>query len=179
MKLDKLKEKNYKDVSSLISGIIFFIIGSVIFANPDNLVTYIAYVIGGILLVISLIKIGVYNYKKGKDQSPSIKDLGIGLIAFILGLLLVIFSSAVEALIRIIMGAWILFNGITLLINSIKGAKSNSNSSKTLIVLSAFMIICGIYMILVSNLAFKMIGLCIILYSIVEIIGYIYYTQNN
>ena len=77
------------------------------------------------------------------------------------------------------MGAWILFNGITLLINSIKGIKNKSNSSKTLIILSGFMIICGIYMILVSNLAFQMIGLCIILYSIVEIIGYIYYTQNN
>ena len=57
MKLDKLKEKNYKDISSLISAIVFFIIGSVIFANPNNLVTYIAYIIGGILLVISLIKI--------------------------------------------------------------------------------------------------------------------------
>ena len=179
MKLDKLKEKNYKDISSLISGIIFFIMGSVIFANPNNLVKYIAYVVGGLLLVISLIKIGVYNYKKGKEQDPSIKDLGIGLLAFVLGITLVIFSSTVEALIRIIMGAWILFNGITLLINSIKGLKNKSNSSKTLIVLSGFMIICGIYMILVSNLAFKTIGLCIILYSIVEIIGYIYYTQNN
>lgn len=179
MKLDKLKEKNYKDISSLISGIVFFIIGSIIFANPNNLVTYIAYIIGGILLVISLIKIGTYYYKKGKEQEPSIKDLAIGLIAFILGLALIIFSSTVEALIRIIIGAWILFNGITLLINSIKGAKSNSNSSKTLIVLSGFMIVCGIYMILASNLALQMIGLCIILYSIVEIIGYIYYTQNN
>jgi len=179
MKLDKLKEKNYKDISSLISAIIFFIIGSIIFANPNNLVTYIAYIIGGILLVISLVKIGTYYYKKGKEQDASIKELSIGLIAFILGLALIIFSSTIEALIRIIIGAWILFNGITLLINSIKGAKNKSNSSKTLIVLSGFMIVCGIYMILVSNLAFKMIGLCIILYSIVEIIGYIYYSQNN
>ena len=179
MKLDKLKEKNYSNISSLISAIIFFIIGSVIFANPDNLITFVAYILGGILMIIALIKTGTYYYKKGKEQDASIKDLSIGLIAFILGMVLIIFSSTVEALIRIVIGAWILFNGITLLINSIKELKNKSNSAKILIILSAIMIIFGIYMILVSNLAFKMIGLCIILYSIVEIIGYIYYTQNN
>lgn len=178
-KLNKLKEKNYSNISSLITAIIFFIIGSVLFANPNNLVTFIAYILGGILLVLSLFKISVYYYKKGKNQEAAIKDLIIGLGAFILGFLLIAFSSAIEALVRIIMGSWILLNGITLLINSIKGLKNNAHSSKVLIVFASFMILCGIYMVLMSNLTFRMIGVCIILYSIIEIIGYIYYTQNN
>jgi len=179
MKLDTFKEKNYSNVSSLITAIIFFIVGSIIFTNPNSVVKFIAYVLGGIFSIIGLIKILVYYYKKEKHQEIFIKDLIVGIIALILGIILIIFSSAIEALIRIIMGAWILFNGINLLTNCIRGIKNNSNSSKILIVLASLMIIGGVYMLLSSNLVFQMIGLCIMAYSIIEIIGYIYYTQNN
>lgn len=179
LKLDKFKEKNYSNISSLITAIIFFIIGSIIFTNPDNVIKFIAYVLGGLFSIIGLINITVYYYKKDKQKDASIKDLTIGTIAFILGLVLIIFSSTIEALIRIIMGAWILFNGINLLVNSIKIAKNNTNSSQTLIVLSILMIICGLYLLLKTNIVFKMLGLYIMIYSTLEIVGYIHYTQNN
>lgn len=179
MKLDKLKEKSYSNITSLISAIIFFIIGSIIFTNPNSTVKFIAYVLGGCFSLVGLFKIISYYKGKKKEKEVYIKDLSIGIIAFSAGLILIIFSNTVEALIRIIMGAWILFNGINLLINSIRSAKVKDKSSIILIILSSLMIIGGIYMILKSNLVFQMIGLCIIIYSIIEIIGYIYYSQNN
>lgn len=179
MKLEIFKEKNYSNISSLISAIIFFIIGSIIFTNPNSTVKFIAYVLGGCFAIIGLFKIISYYLGKKKEKEVYIKDLSIGIIAFGAGLVLIIFSNTVEALIRIIMGAWILFNGINLLINSIKGAKNKANSSTILIILSIIMMLGGIYMILKNNLVFQIIGLCIMIYSIVEIIGYIYYSQNN
>lgn len=179
MKLDKFKEKGYSNITSLISAIFFFIIGSIIFTNPNGTIKFIAYALGGCFSIIGLFKILVYYFKKKKEKEVFIKDLTIGIIALSFGLILIISSNTVEVLIRIIMGAWILFNGINLLINSIKGIKNKSNSSKTLIILSSLMIIGGIYMILSTNLVFQMIGLCIMLYSVIEIIGYIYYAQNN
>ena len=179
MKLDKLKDKNYSNITSLISAIIFFIIGSIIFTNPNNTVKFIAYVLGGCFAVIGVFKIIIYYFRKKKEKEVFLRDLSIGIIALIAGLILIIFSSTVEILIRVIMGAWILFNGINLLINNIKGVKNKANSSKILIIIASIMIIGGIYMILKSNLVFKTIGLCIMLYSIIEIAGYIYYSQNN
>lgn len=179
MKLDKMKEKNYSHVSSLISAIIFFIIGSIIFTNPNNIVKFISYVLGGCFSIIGLFKIISYYKDKKKEKEVYIKDFSIGIIALIAGIILMIFSNTVEALVRIIMGAWILFNGINLLTSSIKSAKEHTSSYKILIVISLIMIIGGIYMILKSNLVFKTIGLCIMIYSIVEIVGYIYYTQSN
>lgn len=179
MELNKLKDKNYSNVTSLISAIIFFIIGSIIFTNPNSTVKFIAYVLGGCFIVIGLFKIINYANLKKKEQEVFIRDLSIGIIALISGLILVIFSNAVETLIRVLTGAWILFNGINLLVNSIKEKKNNDKSYNTLIVLSILMIIGGIYMILRNNLVFQMIGLCIMIYSIIEIIGYIYYSQNN
>jgi len=179
MNLDKFREKGYSNITSLISAIFFFIIGSIIFTNPNGTVKFIAYVLGGCFTVIGLFKIAVYYFRKKREKEVFFKDLSIGIVALIAGLVLLIFSSTVEALIRIIMGAWILFNGINLLINSIKGVKSKANSSKILIILSGLMIVGGIYMILNHNLILKMIGLCIIFYSVIEIVGYIYYSQNN
>jgi len=179
MNLDKFREKGYSNITSLISAILFFIIGSIIFTNPNDTVKFIAYVLGGCFSIIGLFKIIVYYFRKKREKEVFLRDLSIGIVAFVSGLTLIIFSNTVETLIRIIMGAWILFNGVNLLINSIKGVKTKANSSRILIVLSSLMIIGGIYMILKSNLVFQMIGLCIMIYSIIEIIGYIYYSQNN
>ena len=178
MKLDNLKEKSYSNVTSLISAIIFFIIGSIIFTNPNSTIKFISYVLGSCFSIIGLFKIWSY-YRAKKKEEAYLRNLSVGLLALIAGIVLIIFSSTVEALVGIIMGAWILFNGINLLINSIKGLKNKVKSSKLLIILSLIMIFFGIYMILKTNLIFQMIGLFIILYSVTEIIGYIYYSQNN
>ncbi len=180
MKLDNLKEKSYSNVTSLISAIIFFIIGSIIFTNPNSTIKFISYVLGSCFSIIGLFKIwSYYRAKKKEEEEAYLRNLSVGLLALIAGIVLIIFSNTVEALVRIIMGAWILFNGINLLINSIKGLKNKVKSSKLLIILSLIMIFFGIYMILKTNLIFQMIGLFIILYSVTEIIGYIYYSQNN
>lgn len=179
MELNKLKDKNYSNITSLISAIIFFIIGSIIFTNPNSTVKFIAYVLGGCFIVVGLFKIISYSIAKKKEQEVFIRDLSIGIVALLSGLILVIFSNAVEVLIRVLTGAWILFNGINLLVNSIKGRKANDSSYGILIILAGLMIAGGIYMILRSNLVFKMIGLCIMVYSVIEIIGYVYYSQNN
>ncbi|MBQ7137045.1 MAG: DUF308 domain-containing protein [Bacilli bacterium] len=179
MNLDKFREKGYSNITSLISAIFFFIIGSIIFTNPNGTIKLIAYVLGSGFTIIGTFKTIVFYIRKKKEKETHFKDLCIGITAFVAGIILLVFSGTVEVLIRIIMGAWILFNGVHLLINSIKGVKSKANSSKILIILSSIMILGGIYMILSTNLVFQMIGLCIMVYSVVEIIGYIYYSQNN
>ena len=94
MKLDSIKNKNYSNISTLISAIIFFIIGSIIFSNPNSTVKFISYVLGGSFSIVGLFKIISYYLGKKKEKGVSIKDLSIGIIAFICGLVLIIFSNA-------------------------------------------------------------------------------------
>ncbi len=177
--VDSIKNKNYSNISTLITAIIFFIIGSIIFTNPNNTVKFIAYVLGGSFAIIGVFKLISYYIAKKKEKEVSIRDLSIGIIALVCGIILIAFSNTIELLIRIIMGAWILFNGINLLTNTIKLLKSNDNSAKVLLILAILMIIGGLYMILKNNLVFQMIGLFIMLYSLIEIVGYIYYVGKN
>ncbi len=177
--VDSIKNKNYSNISTLISAIIFFIIGSVIFTNPNNTVIFVAYVLGGSFVIIGLFKIIAYVMAKKKEKETYIKDISIGIIALVCGLIFIIFSNTIELLTRIIMGAWILFNGINLLANSIRLLRSKDNSAKVLLVLAILMIISGLYMILKNNLLFQFIGLFIMIYALMEIIGYICFVGRS
>ena len=96
----------------------------------------------------------------------------MGIILTIIGLVFILIADVIEALVRLIIGGWILFTGINRLISSLQLPKKNNQFIVRLIL--SFLIICiGLYTILESNLAFKTIGIVLMIYSIIEIIGYI------
>ena len=168
----KTSIKNYSSIISLINSIIFFILGAVIFTKPEIIILFISYVIGGIIIIIGLFKC-IKNYLDiKKDNTISSREMVMGIILTIIGLVFILIADVIEALVRLIIGGWILFTGINRLISSLQLPKKNNQFIFRLIL--SFLIICiGLYTILESNLAFKTIGIVLMIYSIIEIIGYI------
>jgi len=168
----KTSIKNYSSIISLINSIIFFILGAVIFTKPEIIILFISYVIGGIIIIIGLFKC-IKNYLDiKKDNTISSREMVMGIILTIIGLVFILIADVIEALVRLIIGGWILFTGINRLISSLQLPKKNNQFIVRLIL--SFLIICiGLYTILESNLAFKTIGIVLMIYSIIEIIGYI------
>lgn len=159
--------------SSLINIIVSFIFGFILFLNPGGIVEFISYITG-----IFFIMTGVFNilnyHKTFKNLNIELKEKLIsGIILITLGLISIICASAIEALIRIIIGAIILYNGIIRL-----EMYSKNPTNIVGIIFSIMTIIFGIYIIFRSNLVFSMIGLLIIIYSITELINYIFYKKN-
>ena len=170
-----IKEKS--NIMSLIYAILFFILGAVIFTKPEIIILATSYILGGIMIVIGLFKC-IKNYLDiKKDNSVSSKEMVIGIILTLIGLSIILLAGVIEALVRLVIGGWILFSGITRLINILHSPK-RKNIFILAIVLSSVMIAIGVYTILESNLAFKTIGLVLIVYSVIEIIGYIF-NKNN
>lgn len=169
----KTSIKNYSSIISLINSIIFFILGAVIFTKPEIIILFISYVIGGIIIVIGLFKC-IKNYLDiKKDNTISSREMIMGIILTIIGLVFILIADVIEALVRLIIGGWILFAGINRLINSLQLTNKNSQFIVRLI-LSFLIIGVGLYTILESNLAFKTIGIVLMVYSMIEIIGYIF-----
>lgn len=169
----KTSIKNYSNIMSLISSILFLIIGAVIFTKPEIIILFISYVIGGMIIVIGLFKC-IKNYLDiKKDNTISSKEMVMGIILLIIGLTFILLAGVIEALVRLVIGGWILFSGINRLVNAIQLPKKNGGLIVRLI-LSLLLIGVGLYTILESNLAFKTIGLVLIVYSVIEIIGYIF-----
>ena len=173
----KIEIKTYSNISSLISAIVFLIIGALLFTNPGGVVKFISYIIGTIIIIIGLFNL--LKYFSLKKQNIIINSfLVTSIICLVIGFLAIICSGAVETSIRYIMGAWILFSGINRLILSLN-LMNQKFPYLAILILSIAMILCGLYIILKTNLVFKMIGLFIMIYSIFEIVGYILYSKND
>lgn len=169
----KIEVKSYSSIGSLISSILFLILGAVMFTNPDEMVTIFSQVLGGIIAVYGFYKC-IKNYTEvKKDNSTSSFEMALGIGSIIVGLGFIFLAKVIETLVRFIIGGWILFSGINRLINSIYMSKKSSKFI-ALFLISLLLIGGGLYTILESNLAFKYIGLVLILYSVLEIIGYIF-----
>ena len=168
----KIGVKSYSSIISLIYSIIFFILGAIVFTRPEIIILFISYVIGGIIIIIGLFKC-LKNYLDiKKDNTISSREMISGIVLIIIGLVFILLAGVIEALVRLVIGGWILFSGINRLINSLEIPKKN-NQFIIRLILSFLLIGVGLYTILESNLAFKTIGLVLMIYSVIEIIGYI------
>ena len=139
----ELKIKSYSSQSALISSIIFFIIGGIIFTFADQIASTIYLGIGIILAVIGVISLVMYGISV-KKQEVELGNLVTGIILIIVACFFLFASGIIDQLIRFIIGFWVLFNGITRLINALS---INKRSAKflPLLIVSALLIGIGIY----------------------------------
>lgn len=169
----KFSVKSYSSIVSLISSIIFFILGAIMFTNPDAIVLFVSYVIGGLIIILGVFKC-VKNYLDVKrDNTVSSNGMVIGIVLVVIGLVFIFLAGVIEALVRLVIGGWILFSGINRLINALYLPKKSSKFW-VLLILAIILIGGGLYTILETNLAFKAIGIVLMIYAAIEIFGYVF-----
>ena len=169
----KIKVKNYSNIISLISSIIFFILGAIMFTKPNAIILFISYVIGGLMILIGAFKCLKNYLDVKKDNSTSSKEMITGILLIVVGLVFIFLANVIEALVRVVIGGWILFSGINRLIYALHLNKKNHRFLVFLII-SILLIGTGLYTILEANLAFQTIGIVLMIYSFLEIFGYIF-----
>lgn len=173
-----MESNKYSSIKSLISAIIFFIIGALLFNSPEEIIITVAQIIGAIIALIGLFKTIVYCRRKKKELPTLRNDIVFGITMIVIGMLLIFLSGAFALAIRFIMGAWILISGINKLIAALAVGPTAKNYTSMLII-SFILIIVGVYIILVSNLILSAIGIVIMIYSALEIIGYIIFKLSG
>lgn len=158
-----------KDPSSLINSVLFLLIGIILFANPNGIISFISYIIGIVVIIVGVVKI--LSAVKNKGASNYDSNLTIGIICAVVGVILIFCGSIIELVFRFFIGGWILLSGVNKLVNALN-LKNVSDKWKALLVISILLIIIGLYVILRSNLVFSSIGLIMIIYSSISIISY-------
>lgn len=168
---------NNYSVIMLVISILFFILGAVMYTKPEFIVLVFSYVMGGLIILF-----GIYycikNYVEIKNnKETSSKDMIVGITLVVVGLIFIFLANVIEALVRLIIGGYILFIGITRFVNSLYMKKDTRFFVS--LGLSLLLIAGGLYTILEANLAFQTIGIVIMAYSVIEIIGFIFNHDNN
>ena len=169
-----LKKTGWTDV---IVAIIFALIGIFMIINPDSATKIISYIIGGIFIVVGIIRIVNYYIAKG-DYDFYNYDLLYGITAIVIGLVTITCSGLIESLFRIMIGAWIIYSGLLRLSLSMKLHRAEVNMWSLSLVLSIIMIIGGMYMILEGGALIVTIGVIMVIYSISDLVESIIFVKN-
>ena len=174
----EIEFKSYTKLSSLISAIIFFILGAIMFTSPDVMVIVISRILGGTICIIGIFNCIKNYFEVKRDNSTPSTGMVTGILGIIIGLVFIFLAGVIEALIRFVIGGFILFIGINKFINVLY-LKKNTSKFFVLFIISLILLIGGLYTILEVNLAFQAIGIILMIYALLEIFSYIFCKRES
>ena len=163
-------------VNNLIYALLFLVFGIILLTSTEDLITIVSKVIGGVLIVIGIIKAIIYIYMKGKLGEYSLSKLVVALLFICFGVLLIFLSGTLSFAIRTVIGIWVLFSGINRVIFAISMCTIDKKSFLVYLITSLLMIALGI--VIITGVFDQLIGLLIIIYSVIEIVNYIYFIDK-
>lgn len=169
----RVEVKSYNNNSSLVSAILFFILGAIMFTNPDTMVVVISRILGGILILFGLYSC-IKNYILVRQNTQvSAIPMVAGLSCMAIGSVFFFAAGFVEAMVRFVIGGWILLSGIVRFASAMQIDKKNNPKFFSLLIISLLLILAGLYTILEANLAFQTIGIVLMIYAGLEIFGWL------
>ena len=176
--MDPIKDLLTKSgMSNILVSIIFGLFGVILCVFHEGVVKLISCLIGLLFLMIGVARL--VNYVKGRGRGEYFNfDLFCGLIATLAGIIAIIYTDAIGTILRIIVGAWIIYSGITRTYLSLKIKSFKSSIWLFSLILSILIIIFGMYIILNSGAIITLIGSLMIAYSIIDIIESIIFIRK-
>ena len=172
-----MKREKWVDI---IISVILIIIGAILILRPVNTLNFIAIVLGAIVTIFGIYKIIKYFHDKEEfGENIYNNNLVIGIMIIIFGLILFMYTSIIESLLRILIGLWIVYNSLIKLIEARIFKDINNKMWLFFIVSSIAAILVGLYIILHSGAIIQIVGALVIIYSILDIVETIIYNKNN
>ena len=96
----------------------------------------------------------------------------------ILAILFFFFHNVIDEVIRFVIGAWILFSGVLRLVSALR-TDNKASRFPALLVVSILLIGLGFLTIIKNGIVLWVVGIIMMIYSIIEIIGFVFYSKDN
>ena len=159
----EIKISTYKKQSTLISSIIFFIIGGILFTDPDIIITTVSKIFGVIFFILGLFFIFLIFIKRDPENNATLSKIISAVFMIGLAILFFFFSETVEKTLRIVVGFWIIFCGINRLITALR-ITSRNKKYFSLIIIALLLILIGVYTIVIGEIITKTLGIILMFY---------------
>lgn len=165
-------------VVSIITSLIFAVLGIVMIANPEAAIEIVAAVLGITVIVIGAEKIISYFVMKGNLDFFNY-ELIYGIVAILFGILIMTYSNTFASIVRIIIGIWIAYAGLMKINISFKLKSANISAWAVVLILSIISLLAGI-LVMFSNTSSIVIltAVVMIIYAIADIIDEIIFINN-
>lgn len=172
-------EKIFKKTGwfSILESVLFIILGAILVWKSEETVKAISYLLGGVFIIIGLIKVVHYFLSKGKYDFYNY-DLIFGLMAAVIGIVTIVYSNTIGSIFRIIIGIWIIYSALIRINLSFKLKAMDVTAWVYSLVLAAIMFICGLYIAMNAGSVIVTIGIFMIVYAVIDLIENIIFMKN-
>lgn len=165
-------------VTSILTSIIFAILGIIMIANPVETIEIVAAILGITIIVIGAEKIISYFVLKG-NQDFFNYELIYGIIAILFGILIMAYSSTFAAIVRIVIGIWIAYTGLMKINISLKLKSAGIKSWAVVLTVSTISLLAGILVMFSNTSSIVVItAVVMIVYAITDIIYEFIFIKN-
>ena len=165
-------------VTSILTSIIFAILGIIMIANPVETIEIVAAILGITIIVIGAEKIISYFVLKG-NQDFFNYELIYGIIAILFGILIMAYSSTFAAIVRIVIGIWIAYTGLMKIYISLKLKSAGIKSWAVVLTVSTISLLAGILVMFSNTSSIVVItAVVMIVYAITDIIDEFIFIKN-
>lgn len=166
-------------LTSILTSIVFALIGLIMIGYPTTTMKFISTIIGIFFIVVGVIKLINYFVGKGNDSTLFTNDIAWGFIAIILGFVTIVYSSAIESILRIMIGIWIIYSGFMRFTVAFKLKETiNKKLWAFILILAVAMIIGGIYVTFYPGALVVTLGVIILVYAIMDLIESFIFMRN-
>ena len=163
--------------TSILESLIFLILGFILICFPEGSVKVITSILAAIFIIVGVFKIINYIMAKGNNDFYNF-DLIYGIIAIVIGIITIVFSSTLVSVLRIIIGIWIIYSSLIRLNSALKLKQVAPEVWIPSLILAIVMFICGLFVALNSGTVIVTIGIIIVIYSIIDIVESIIFMKN-
>ena len=163
--------------TSVITSIVFGIIGLIMIYNPETTMKFISTILGTFFIVVGIVKVINYFISKG-NSTLFTNDIAWGLIAIIIGLVTMVYSSTIESIFRIMIGIWIIYSGFTRFALSFRLKNVNDRLWALVLTLAVLMVIGGLYVTFYPGALIVTLGVIILIYSIMDLVESFIFMRN-
>jgi len=167
--MQRIVIKSYESKKSLVSPIVFLLLGLLLFLNPGNVVEFVSYIFGGVFLALGISKM-LADFKR-MDRTTG--DMFYSIMMVVLGIIFIFFSGTIEFIIRLSIGVWIIINALNTIAIGANLMRVDRNSIVSLII-GFILLLIGLYTIFVSNLILSTLGLVLVIYASLSIGGFFF-----
>ncbi len=166
-----LKRTNWTDI---VISALFALLGILLVAKPTEMQSVISILLGIVLLTMSFLKL--VDYFTSEDKEDYL--LTIALVSAILGVISLFCADLIASIFRALLGVWIIISGIRNFQTTLVWKDVKSKLWTTTVLCSLVMIIAGIVILVSTTLAFRLVGIAILIYAILDIISRIIFAKE-
>lgn len=159
-------------------SLVFLFLGIILLNNPEGTIRVASYVLGGLLIVFGIFRLVSYFSTRNNFQYYDY-NLMLGTLCFLIGLVIVIFGTAIASIFGIILGIWVVLSAVNRINLAIKLKECKIKYWYVCLILALLVLVAGAYIVFNPEFIAATVGALLITYSVMDIVQSIIFIVNS